>query len=161
VTGSFDANFISKLPATINSATESTYGPWISSDGARLYFERSHVLYLSTIAAGQFGAPAAVSELNAGGTVLFPVLTDDERTIYFGSERQAPSDTGPSAAFRIWTSRRAGGNAPWGAPSYVSEVNNGDSIVPTDVSPDGCILYVVHNDGQSHGRVEQAVKPAL
>ena len=154
-------NGASRLPAQINNGTESSYGAWVSSDGGRLYFQRNHVLYVSTITAGQFGAPAPVNELNAGGTVLFAVLTDDELTIYFASERDVPPPAVSSPAFRVWTSRRAGRSAPWGAPSFVSELDDGDSMVPTDVSPDGYLLYVDDVDGSSTYRIKQAAKPPL
>ena len=150
----------SALPATINSTTENNIGPWISSDGGRLYFGRNHALYVSTITAGQFGTPVAVSELNAGGTVLLPVLTDDERTIYFASDRQIGASA-PSY-FRVVTSSRASRNAAWATPSAVSELDNGDDMVPTDVSPDGCLLYVVDTDrNQTISRIKQAAKPSL
>ena len=161
VTELFNANYIAKLPAPINSATESSYGPWVSSDGGRLYFQRNHLLYVSTITAGQFGAPAPVNEVN-GGSVLFAVLTDDELTMYFASERDVPPPAVSSPAFRVWTSRRASRNAPWGTPSFVSELDNGDSMVPTDVSPDGCLLYVVPVEGNYGAyRIKQAAKPPL
>lgn len=101
-----------------------------------------------------------MSELNAGGTVLLPVLTDDELTI-FASERDVPPPAVSSPAFRVWTSRRVSRGAPWGTPSFVSELDNGDSMVPTDVSPDGCLLYVVPADGIYGYRIKQAAKPPL
>lgn len=145
----------------INTADSSA--PFVVPDGSALYFSSNRVatsgynLYLATGAAGSFGTPALVSGTNLATASAedVPVLTPDQLTLYFVSDRAGGSGED------IWRATRANLAAGFGAPALVTELNTTANDVPTWVSSDGCLILFYREDGiaASNLNVYRAAKP--
>jgi hypothetical protein len=88
------------------------------------------------------GAITHVSELGSPYVDGYPVLSEDELTIFFASDRPSPAGRG----MNIWTARRASPALPFTAPVVVPELSTDADEVPGWLSPDGCRLYHTRND---------------
>jgi hypothetical protein len=144
-------------PTTINVAQSNLY-PWISSDNTQFYYTQNGLLYSAALSGGAFTNVGPVNEINADGNNFDPVLTDDLLTIYF-SANWGVSGATPPGYNRIWRSTRSSKLVAWGSPTLVTELDNGStSVAATDVSSDGCILYLdASASGATH--VYQATRP--
>jgi Tol biopolymer transport system component len=116
--------------------------PWITPTGERLYFSSdrsgSPGLYVGTRArAGTISAVTMIAELSTPTNAEAPVLTADERTIFFSSSRQ-----GGASGQDIWTAHRASVPGAFDAPMLVAVLNTADDDYPTWISEDGCEIIV-------------------
>jgi hypothetical protein len=116
--------------------------PYLTGDGASLYFASnrsgSYLLYESTVAGGNFGAPAVIPGIAAGGAVIdiAPVMSADRLTLYFASTRL-------DGTYKIHVARRTTPSGTFGTPTPVTELNASTSLdVPSWISPDLCRLYM-------------------
>lgn len=125
--------------ANVNTSLAET-DAYLIPNKRRLYFgsrrtggSRIYVADITESAGSYTFAPPTPLEftLNDEGT---PVVSDDELTIYFGSE-----DIG--GVSRIFRSTRPSTSVPFGTPDDVSELNEG-LTVPSWLSADGCVLYL-------------------
>jgi|HubBroStandDraft_5_1064220.scaffolds.fasta_scaffold51633_2 Tol biopolymer transport system component len=141
---SFDVPVLLAPPVNAMSAIYDTT-PFLRQDGQVLYFasnrvpERGIDIYrvgwAGSSADAAFDAPAPVDELNASSNELAPVVTPDDRTIYFASDR-----ANGNGDFDIWTATRDSG-AGFLAPTSVAELNSDSVDIPTFITGDGCTLY--------------------
>jgi ribosomal protein L24E len=128
--------------AGVNYA-DATYDttPFFREDGAILYFASSRVpanstdIYRATLG---FPPPKPVGEVNTTSTELAPVVTPDDLTIYFGSDR---GDGSARGSYDIWMATRPSTDTPFSAPRNVAELNSAALDLPTFVTRDGCTLY--------------------
>jgi hypothetical protein len=134
--------------------------PHLPPAGQRLYFRSSRSSFaapgLATATITPAGAATAITELtelNAGGTSNTPVVADDERTIYFSTER-----AGGAGGQDIWMAERSSVGAPFGPPTTVPELNTANADYPTWVSADKCILYL-SSDRSGVYAIYEAVRP--
>jgi hypothetical protein len=126
--------------------TNARVDPFISRDGARLYF----VERLTDLDAGtthqdifiaerdggtNFNAPRALAELNTADYEVQPILTPDEKVIYFSSNRDGRS-------FDIWRASRSDRTQAFGPPELVTSANSELIDTPTWVSKDDCQLWI-------------------
>jgi len=158
--GAFGAGI--KLPATINMTTATT-GAWIDPGNAVFYWgSGGYNIYSASITGLSFSNVTTVTELSSSTTMNGgPVLSDDQLTVYFYSDRTDASGNTAGTYNRIWKSARATANTAWGTPSLVTELDPGSGtvggVVPLDLSPDGCRIYYVSQIG-SQVHLYQATK---
>jgi len=129
---------IARVP--IDQAQDQAYYPYVTPDGAAIYFSRPGVLGGSDIRwtqreGGGFAPSQAIAELNAPGEDAWPVISDDQLTIYFGSDRATAGD------YDIYVASRTSAAVQFGVPVRVAELSTSDWETPTWISPDGCALY--------------------
>jgi len=116
--------------------------PWLSPDGARLYFHRDtgqKEIVVATASAGVLSAPAA---LDLGPAANAPALTPDEKTIYVAALRSIPEAKGGED---IYVATRTAVSATFGPTSPVEALNSDADDYPTWASADGCRLYMMSN----------------
>ena len=135
------------MAAVVNSGADDATPRW-TADQSSLYFDSmrggDRDLYRAPVNAAGFGAPVAVTELNSPALEAAPLLSADERTIWFLSTR-APSPDGD-----VWTATRASKSGPFGAPTRVASLSSTAIDAPAWISADGCTMYLssTRNGGQ-------------
>jgi hypothetical protein len=116
---------------------------WMNAAGTRLYMFSDRAgnndLFVASRAnaAVEFGTPMPIDELNSAGTDMDAVLTDDELTVFFGSDRDGNTET--------WVATRGSTTAEFGAPEKVNALNTGTNDNPSWVSADGCQIILYSN----------------
>jgi Tol biopolymer transport system component len=122
--------------------------PWINGAGDHLYFASTRVppgrnhLFVVVAKSGGWNAPTNMAVLNeAQADDQSPVLTKDERTIFFASDRAAAGN------HDIYTSTRTGGDATFDPPIMVSELSTTDDEYPTWISENGCAMVLERKTG--------------
>jgi hypothetical protein len=136
--------------------------PFISADGRTLYAAMRvgdsgmlHELRKSAVSptAPNFGPLESI-----GVDTLFdetrPILSADERTIYFASNRDAGT-----GGLDIWTARRLSKLLHFGTPTNVRELNTTSHERPGWVSGDGCVIYFSSMRSGSVEHVFRAQRP--
>jgi len=128
--------------------------PWISADGLTMYFastrDGTYDIFRSTRPSTitDFGAPAAVAELDSTSVDDAPVLSADGLEIFFASNR-AQGSTGRND---IWHATRATTADGFGAPAMLSELSGTTSEdFPTWVSADRCTLLITSDRAGGNG----------
>ncbi len=99
-------------------------------------------LFRAARSGGQFGAPeeARGVKINDPDTRdSNPVVTPDELTLYFASEREG--------GLEIWMAKRRSVAAGFDEPMKVNELISADAQAPSWVSADGCVLYIIRARG--------------
>lgn len=116
---------------------------WINPAQTRLYLTSNRSgnqdLYVASRASADvaFGPAVALAALNSPVYDYVPILTPDELTVWFQSQR-----AGGVGVTDIWMAQRASIDAAFGAPVNVSELNTPSSESPNWLSPDGCELTI-------------------
>lgn len=128
--------------------------PSISYDGQTLYGlgeEDTHQrIVQSKKVAGVFTRPVPISATNNPATVSKPVVSKDERTLYFGSTRTDGTAKGNGD---IWVSTRTSRDEDFGLPHAVDELNTAaDEEQPIWVSSDGCDIVILRNQSLAMAR---------
>lgn len=131
--------------STLNSA-KTERATYILPDGSAIYFSRydrangnMEIILRAQLGTNGFSAPLPVEGLDSITSHGFPVVTPDERTIYFAS-------TGVGTDEDIYVATRANAHDPFGAPAAVTELNAvGSQEEPGWISSDGCHLYFASN----------------
>jgi WD40-like Beta Propeller Repeat len=119
--------------------------PFLREDGRVLYFsaEGQDIYQLalnSPSSDASTPAPAPVNELNTKFSEVAPVVTPDDLTMYYGSDR-----ADGVGGYDVWMATRASTSDPFGPPTDVTEVNSPSLEWPTFVTRDGCTLYFTSN----------------
>ncbi len=97
---------------------------------------------------------AAFAVVNTSNTEQFPVVTLDELTLYYSSDKAG----GPGGG-DIWVATRASTSVPFGNVVNVAELNSTNDDVPTWISDDGCRIYLA-SDRAGTWDIYVATKPA-
>lgn len=134
------------------AASQNVFGAFISQSGERVYYVRRSTtlsddkIYVADhLANNSLGAESALDEINAGGGVnTAPVLSPDERTIYFATNR-SPSLGG----LDVYRATRSTPTGAFGAAQHMAEVSSAVADYPSWVSADDCTLYL-HGKLQGH-----------
>jgi len=141
------------LGNNVNSA-QGTFAPRLNSLKTQLYWTANWTINqgdISGINVTNVTTPA-IFNLSAAKQRRF-VLTDDQKTAYFGSDATVSS----ASYFRVYVSTRATTTAAWSTPTIVAEVDdNSKAYALADISGDGCIIYLQSN---SNSHLYQARKP--
>jgi hypothetical protein len=82
--------------------------------------------------------PIELDELDDGEDDLSPVVTEDEREIFYAS--------GPSSDYDIYRATRGSPSAAWSDPVPLTELSSPFNDLPMWISPNGCRLYYVVED---------------
>lgn len=122
--------------------------PFLREDGRVLYFASSRVssnktdIYRAAVGDAGFDAgfvmPVSLSELNTQSSEVSPVVTPDELTIFFASDR---IDMNAQGVYDILMGTRGSTTEPFSNVRNVQEVNSQGLDLPTFVTSDGCTLY--------------------
>jgi Tol biopolymer transport system component len=141
------------LIAGLSTTTSLDGSPYINGDGTVLYFDSDRggtrdIFRASRPSAnGAFGAPALVGELNSPtADDKYPVVSGDELSVYFGSDRPG------SAGFDIWEAHRTTTGDGFGTPRLSTNVNSTATDLPVWISPDGCRLLLSSDRAGVGGR---------
>jgi hypothetical protein len=136
-------------PAALPLSTLGTqdHQPFLREDGAVVYWSSARSglwdIYRASASGGVFGAPTPVDELNSAASQEWcPIVTPDDLTVYFATDRAAPGTRGD---FDLWVATRASTSEPFSNLEPVSEVNSSGPDLPCFVSADRCTLYVTSN----------------
>ena len=132
--------------------------PYVVPDGSALYYSDAKQspkdvivrAALPILAAPEVQASLAVPPHD----IAIPVVTPDERTIYF-----AVYDAGVFASYDIWMATRSTATDAWSTPVAVSELDTAAFEVPSWISPDGCTLYFTRAADAGHWAIYVARKP--
>jgi hypothetical protein len=142
--------------------------PWVDAQRSVIYWVdgNSRMMQASASFAGttpQFTNQDFVTGIHDPGPKESSfALTEDQLTLYFSSDRVVPfGNTSQFGRFRIWRATRKTTDEGWGALAVVDELDRyGTSVHPTDVSPDGCLLYFrLKKLDESEFHLYQATKP--
>jgi len=138
--------------------------PWINRDATRLYFMSNRGggvfrVYVSPFSNGVFQAASLVDAPDSANESRYPVLSDDELTMYFSSYDS-------TNGLRAYKKTRSSIGGPWSARTVVpavngSGLNSGSRTYPTWLSKDTCVMYLNTNRGGGVGLhdVWRATKP--
>lgn len=124
--------------------------PWLDPTGTRIYFASNRAgtfdLYASSRGMdGIFSLPVLVDAVSDSmHNDESPILTADELTLYFASDRP-----GGAGGNDVWITTRATKTAPFGTPTRVEALSTPKNDYPTWLSSDGCRMitesYVTGN----------------
>lgn len=105
--------------------------------------------------AGAMQAPTMITgtDLTAQGNNVDPIVTPDELTLYFASDRTAASGTQ-----NLFVATRTSVAVGFGQPVELTSFNVFPQIAPTWISPDNCVLYFTAGLPGSY-RLYAAAKP--
>ncbi|CAN5745473.1 hypothetical protein BH09MYX1_BH09MYX1_08560 [soil metagenome] len=138
---STDAVFYQLIPLATLNTTSLECDTFVREDGQALYFRRTGAkgdLFRAPLGGSGFANAVALAELNTVSNEVSPVVTPDDLTIFYASDR---GDGGASGALDIWTARRAKATDPFGTPTNVAELNTTEGESPSFVTRDGCTLF--------------------
>jgi hypothetical protein len=130
---------LTPIPGT-NLTGPNDQGPRWSNDGKTFYLDSSRNgsrdLFVATTSPGDFTGIAELAGVNSPALDASPVLSADELTLYFLSDR-APTPDGD-----IYVATRASKSQPFGTPAPLPNVNDPSGLDgPGQISTDGCTLY--------------------
>jgi Tol biopolymer transport system component len=133
------------LVASVNTAGDNYFDPFLSRDGLRLYLapilpgSPQQIRMATRMAVDRnFGPSAPVAMINSGSADADPALSLDERILVFSSLRPAGAGLG---ATNLWYATRPSATANFAAPKLIPTVNSDQSDGDPMLSADGCELY--------------------
>ena len=142
-TGAFTG--VTKDPIlNVNTVNTSDGHPFLLPNGLVLYMVSTRNGSFDMFRAGRssrtaaFAGLAPLSTLNTTSREYFPVVTPDELTLYFASDR---TDLPNEGGLDIFVSRRESKLENFGPPENVAELNTREDEYPNWISEDGCRLY--------------------
>jgi hypothetical protein len=133
--------FVGQLVTGLGAQHESF--PFLREDANVLYFSvESNDIYQAPWDTrgldASLGQPLPIQAINTPSSEVAPVVTPDDLTIYFGSNR---TDGGARGYYDIWVATRSSRTAEFSQPQNVMEINSPEFEWPTFVAADGCTLY--------------------
>jgi hypothetical protein len=129
------------LAPNVNSS-DSEVQPYLTRDSATLYFVRTvaaaQVVFRATgsITVG-FANPNMVTELHGPTNDTDPVISADGFTMFWGSDR-----AGGMGDVDVWQAQRTTPSGAFGQIAPLTSVNTPGFDSPSDISADGCRLYL-------------------
>jgi hypothetical protein len=139
-----------RLAPNVNTSA-SEVQPYLTRDSTTLYFVRTasaaQVVFRATgsVTAG-FANPSVVAELHGPTNDTDPVVSADGLTVFWGSDR-----AGGMGDVDVWQAQRATPSGVFGQPAPVTPVNTSGFDSPSDISADGCRLYLTSTRGGRTG----------
>jgi Tol biopolymer transport system component len=113
--------------------------PFLREDGQVLYFSSIRVpengsdIYRAHWTGAGFGVAEPVGDINSSSSEDYPVVSPNDLTIYFASDRLGDFD--------IWVATRDSLLHPFTGLRVVNELNSTKADFPSFVSSDGCTVY--------------------
>ena len=142
--GSFDLPTITALGAL--PGMQHSNEPYLLRDGRTLYFsgqtpssQADDIYRTSGDPPGFGGAAQPVPGIASDGGDLAPVVSDDEREMFFASDRGAAR-----MALDIYVATRGSPDVPFDEPQPIPELSSDGIDWPLWISPDGCDLYYIN-----------------
>jgi Tol biopolymer transport system component len=140
--GTTSAGFTNTRLAPNVNTTASEVQPYVTHDGTAMYFVRALATGATVFrAAGSvtagFTNAAVVAEVDGATNDSDPVPSADGLTLYWASDRP-----GGQGDLDVWEMHRAGPSGVNVAVAPVTSVNAAGLDAPSDVSADGCRLYL-------------------
>lgn len=131
-----DLGTVERLPSPINSPAQEWSPSYVDGDmgDEYLYFSSTRAGGQDIYVSKNFGAVAAVDELNTPYADARPNVRRDGLEIVFDTDRAT------SGAPDIWTSSRASLDAPWAAPTPIDVINSSAGESRASLSWDGKTL---------------------
>jgi len=115
--------------------------PFVSFDGQTLYYQLSPGgLYVTHKTGTMFGTPKEITAVKSPGGAWHPVVSRDELTLYFASDRTDGSAKGGSD---VWASTRSTVSDEFGLPGAINELNTTENELVVGVSPDSCEIFLI------------------
>jgi hypothetical protein len=152
--------------ATVNATdvTKNDFQPFLSADGAELWFVSSRAsvvstdgsnLWHATRSGAGFAPPVEADELNTTAADRRPVLSSDRLTIYWSSDRPGTDTKG---GFDVWTAHRNSVTEKFTQLQVVGEVNTASNDNVGSLSADQCRLYLYNDTTTTTNEVYVAVR---
>jgi hypothetical protein len=137
------------VPAAGLNGTGSDHEPYTLVDHSAVYFTSDRSgnvdLFMAARSGGGFQTAVPVPGVNSTAVEATAVVTSDELTIFFASNRAPKSGTD----FDIYIAQRASTADPFGTAVPLDTLNGSGADYPTWTSPDGCTLYYTHGGGSA------------
>jgi len=139
-TGDFTSG---RLAPNVNTSG-SEVQPYVTHDGTTMYFVQgpqghAHVMRASGSATGGFIRPGPVFEVFGPTNDSDPVQSADGLTLFWSSDRP---DAQGAGGFDVWQAHRSTASGAFRDLAPVVTVNTAGADAPSDVSEDGCRLYI-------------------
>ena len=146
--GMFPAAGVTR-PQLFPSPPQGSNEPYILGDGRTLYFAATisnarWQLYRSTGGPPAFGPSAEVAGVNTTAFEMAPVVRDDEREIFFATNRGDPDAPDAIGALDIYAATRDDADLPFGTPVKLDALSTTGTDWPLWLSPDGCELFFIN-----------------
>lgn len=143
-------------PATMVSGLRGdavdVHDPALTEDALEIYFSSetngSFDIWTSvrTSPAGAWNSSAVVSELSTPGNDLDPDVSPDGLVLYFSSDRPGAV---AGAGYRLYVSRRAARDQPWGAPQEMTGLGPSMMDMGPSVDPSGLVMVFASQRDQT------------
>ena len=130
---------------------------WLSKGAAG-----SEDIYAATFDdAGVIGPLSRASMSTTGSGETYPILSGDEKTIFFASN--ATASVNPKQGTNIWVAHFSSTTNAFGNAQQVDELSTDEDEVPTWISPDGCRMLIARTSSTAGKKrdVWLAAKPPL
>jgi Tol biopolymer transport system component len=125
--------------------------PYVLPKGDAFYFQSNragpllHIFRMARRTNGAWGSPETIAGFSVNNE-FSPVVSDDELTLYFASDREATPEPGD---YDIWMATRPSKSAAFESPTLVVGVNTVMGETPSWLSPDACRLYFTRRNGNA------------
>jgi hypothetical protein len=146
--GSFSAPQIARLTTIPNEAHSNE--PYALGDNQTIYLGgASHDrtsgddLWRATGGPPSYGVAQRLDSLDTDGSENAPVVSDDEREIFFASDRDHPGMSGLDG-LDIYTATRTRASDAFGAPVHLPALSSDGIDWPVWLSPSHCDLYYIN-----------------
>ena len=143
-------DFSGAMPVSNIEEKQWNIQPFILPDGSAIYFPSSRIggpgSFAEIFVAHASDEPALVSSVNSNSDQYVPVVTPDELTIYFASDRSVPPAKGN---YDIWMATRSSRLDDFAPPVNLQELNTTSEDLPQWISPDNCRLYFSQAQGRN------------
>lgn len=144
--GSFEAPTLTQLTL---AGEQQANEPYLASNGQTLYFGATQDtdaadwdIYRATGGPPSFSQAVQLPGLVSTADEVAPVISEDERELFFSSNRHSAIQTG---MIDIYTATRADASQAFSMPVRVPALSeDGGNDWPVWLSPDGCDLYYIN-----------------
>lgn len=141
------------VPELVVPTASNNEEPYILPDHSAIYLAANpttsgatYDLYRSTRTTGSFLPPAPVPGVNTSSDELFPLVSADELTIYFASNRP-----GAAGRYDIYRATRANTSTAFGAAEQVTPLNSIGADLPSWASADDCVMLFTSDRNGTYG----------
>lgn len=153
---------VSGISVALDGGLSSESSPFVLPDHGALYFSSNRSgtedLYRATRVGGSYEAAKQVVGVNTASQESMPVVSADEKTIYFASDR--PSGLGNLDIYRASRNNTSEG---FSYVTNLASVNSDRIEMPTWVSADDCVMYLARHmqtdAGAAHYDIMVAKRP--
>ena len=118
--------------------------PYVLPSGKAIWFDvytgvGDTEIYRSAVGPAGFGAREKILGVGSAAVDAYPVVTPDELTLYFASNRV---DALMSGDYDVYVATRPSTGDSFGPPTILPVLNGTGADFPTWISRDECVLYL-------------------